>query len=373
MDPHRPWFVIAGGGTGGHLYPGLSVMNAIRRGRPDVDVTVFGTPRMIDQTLVEPRGFELVKQDVLPFTLKPWRWPTFLAAWSRSRRAARRRFVKRRPAAVLGLGGYAAGPPVVAAARLKIPTAIFNPDAVPGRANRWMGSRVNEVYVQWEATEDHFPRARAIYCTGCPIRPEFESADRSRAVKKLKLDPAKHTLLITGASQGARSINLAVVELMDVLAAATDWQVVHLTGPSDLELCRNEYKTAGVDARSIAFTERMPDCMAAADLVISRAGASTLAEITAMRLPSILMPYPHDRRKHQLANAHVLADENAAELVIDTNDPKQNAAALKAVLIPLMRSQQHRQRLSRAVASLGRLDAADVMARRLLELAGLTP
>lgn len=371
MASDHPWFVIAGGGTGGHLYPGLAAMQAVRSWRPEIDVTVFGTPRSIDRKLVEPRGFELVAQDVRPFTKRPWRWPAFLAAWTRSKRRARQRFRDRRPAAVLGLGGYAAAPAVVAAAGLGIPTAIFNPDATPGRANRWLASRVDRVFVQWESTGDLFPRARQVSCTGCPIRPEFDRVDRDAARQSLDLDPDKKVLLVTGASQGARSINMAMMELFDLWESWPDWQIVHLTGDNDLAECRDRYHKAGIDARTIAFTEKMPQCMAAADLIICRAGASTLAEISAMRLAAVLMPYPFDRQRHQLANARVLVDERAAELVEDTADPARNAAALREVLPSLMRSDQHRQRLSRAVASIGHLEAAQAMAQHLLDLAGM--
>lgn len=369
MDDDRPWFVIAGGGTGGHLYPGLAVAEALRADRPEFDVTVFGTPRPIDERLVAPRGFELVKQSVRAFPRKPWQWPGFLMAWRRSTALVKARFSERRPAMVLGLGGYAAGPPITVARRLGIPTAIFNPDAVPGRANKLLGSQVDRVFVQWEETAEHFERAKDVHCTGCPIRPGFAEAKREASIEKLKLDPDKKTLLITGASQGARSINLAAVMLAEEFKARPDWQIVHLTGEADLAACRERYRKAGVQAKTIDFTENMPACMAAADLIVSRAGASTLAEISVMRLASILMPYPYDRKKHQLANARVLVKANATELVEDTGDPKANARVLGPVLQRLMHSDEHRRRLSRAVTALGKTNAAEMIAGELFEMA----
>ncbi|MFQ5424547.1 MAG: glycosyltransferase [Phycisphaerae bacterium] len=377
MDSDRPWFVLAGGGTGGHLYPGLAVIEVIRSLYPRAEVTVFGTSRVIDRKLVAARGYELVPQDVKVLTLKPWRWPGFLGAWRRSRRVARDRFQSRRPAVILGLGGYAAGPPVVAAAKLRIPSAIFNPDAIPGRANRWLGSRVDRVFVQWQATGDRFPRARDVRCTGCPVRSDFTRVDRAKACAALRLDADKPVLLITGASQGAHSLNATVSDLCEHRCRDADmellkrWQVVHLTGRADLELCRKTYKACGITARTYTFIEEMHLCMAAADLIISRAGASTLAEITVMRRPAILMPYPYDRKRHQLANARVLVDENAAELVEDSTNPVDNAVRLREVLLPLLRSEQHRHRLARAAASMGRLNAAENVAHNLLEMAGL--
>lgn len=369
MASSKPWFVIAGGGTGGHLYPGLTVAESIRALQSDFEVTVFGTARPIDRKLTEARGYELVVQDVQPFPTSPWEWPKFLTAWSRSVKRARGRFQARSPAVVFGLGGYAAGPPIVAAAKLGVPTAIFNPDAVPGRANRRLASRVNRVFVQWDPTAHQFKKAKTVLCTGCPVRPAFATATREQGCRALKLDPDRPTLLITGASQGAHSINAAMMELFDLWRVATDWQVVHLTGQTDLEECRTKYKENGVDARVLAYTEQMAYCMAASDMAISRAGASTLAELTAMSLPSILMPYPFDRKKHQLANAKVLVDEGAAVLVEDMNDAKANSDRLREELRSLMRSEESRRRMARCAGALGRVDAADAIAAQLLDLA----
>jgi UDP-N-acetylglucosamine--N-acetylmuramyl-(pentapeptide) pyrophosphoryl-undecaprenol N-acetylglucosamine transferase len=369
MASNKPWFVVAGGGTGGHLYPGLAVAEALQALQPDIEVCVFGTPRPIDKRLTDDRGYELVPQDVRPFTTKPWEWPGFLMAWSRSVRRASERFLTRPPAVVFGLGGYAAGPGVVAAAKLGFPVAIFNPDAVPGRANRRLASRADRVFVQWEETIDRFRHAADVRCTGCPIRPAFAKAAPEKGYRTFKLDPDKHTLLITGASQGARSINAAVMELVDLWRVAKDWQIIHLTGPADLDICRAKYEECGVAVRALAYTEHMAYCMAIADLVISRAGAGTLAEITAMGKPSVLMPYPFDRKQHQLANAKVLVKNHAAVLVLDSNDAKDNAARLQEELRDLMRSEERRRTLGRRAGALGRIDAAEVIARELFELA----
>jgi UDP-N-acetylglucosamine--N-acetylmuramyl-(pentapeptide) pyrophosphoryl-undecaprenol N-acetylglucosamine transferase len=365
----RPWFVIAGGGTGGHLYPGLAVAQALQSLQPDFEISVFGTTRPIDQQLTQPLNYELVQQDVRAFPNSPLKVFGFLRSWRRSVKEARRRFEQRPPAMVLGLGGYAAGPPVVVAAKLGIPTAIFNPDAVPGRANKRLGSRVNKVFVQWEDTREAFPRAREVICTGCPIRPEFSQASRELGCRSLKLDADRPALLITGASQGAHSINMAALELMQLWRVADRWQIIHLTGQADEEICKSAYRKARVDARVIAYTEHMPRLMAASDLVVSRAGASTLAEITAMGLPSVLMPYPFDKKKHQLANARVLTDAHAAELVEDTNDPQDNARRLLELLRDLMKSDLRRKRMATAAKALSRADAADAMASILFDMA----
>ncbi len=372
MSTEKPWFVIAGGGTGGHLYPGLAVAEALTAIRPEFEVCVFGTPRPIDRRLTEPRKIELVAQSVRPLPRKkPWQFFGFLADWIRSVREAKKRFRKRPPAVVLGLGGYAAAPPIVAACRLRIPTALFNPDALPGLSNRRLASRVDRIFVQWRETADHFKDASKVRCTGCPIRSGFLQIKRDEAIAALKLDAQRKTLLVTGASQGAWSINAAVLRLCDLFNELGDWQIIHLTGDQDLELCRRQYAAARVPALTLAFTENMPACMAAADLIVSRAGASTLAEITAMGLPSILMPYPYDRQKHQLANARMLEDCNAAVVVEDTGDPAQNADNLRIPLRKLMASAVHREHMAEVAGASGRLDAAQSIAEGLLHLAGL--
>jgi UDP-N-acetylglucosamine--N-acetylmuramyl-(pentapeptide) pyrophosphoryl-undecaprenol N-acetylglucosamine transferase len=370
MTRTRPRFILAGGGTGGHLYPGLAVAHSLRTLQSDFEIVVFGTNRPIDQKLCETRGYELVPQSVqpMPSGYNPAAWWRFFRAWRASLRAARQRCVQRPPVVVLGLGGYAAAPPIIAAAKLGIPTALFNPDALPGRANRRLIPRVDRVFVQWERTADLLGGGPTVRVTGCPVRAEFLTVRREEAIRALKLDPEKKTMLVTGASQGSRSINATMLKLIDLWRVAKDWQLIHLAGEADFETCRVEYLGHGVSARVLAFTEQMWLCMAAADLIVSRAGASTLAEVTAVGRASVLLPYPFDRLQHQKDNAAVLAEARAAEVVEDANDAVANARRLLPVLRDLMKSDETRRRMARASAALGRADAADSMAAQLLEL-----
>ncbi|MBX3396287.1 MAG: UDP-N-acetylglucosamine--N-acetylmuramyl-(pentapeptide) pyrophosphoryl-undecaprenol N-acetylglucosamine transferase [Phycisphaerae bacterium] len=371
MGDNRPLMVLAGGGTGGHLYPGLAVIEAMRQLRPDFDFVVYGTTRPIDRKLTEHRKIPLIEQSVQGIPKRIGQvWP-FIKGWFTSVKIAKRNFRERPPAVVLGLGGYAAGPPLTAAISLKIPTAIFNPDAVPGVANRRYAPKVSRVFVQWRETIDSLGRMSHVYCTGCPVRPEFASVTRDNGIKALKLDPAKKTLLITGASQGAWSINASVVELIDLWRDHPDWQIVHLTGTADLTMCREKYAAAKYPAVTLAFTEHMHLCMAASDLILSRAGASTLAEITALGKPSVLMPYPFDKKKHQLANARVLASASGAVIVDDSNNPAANAKLLRRELGDLMKSEHRRARMGEIAAAMGRHDAAARIAQGLLEIAGM--
>lgn len=358
---------FAGGGTGGHLYPGLAVANAVVQLRPDALVTFFTTNRPLDAEILGRTSFGRQPQSVQPFTLRPTRWLSFWRAWRESVRAARRAFEQRRPAAVLGLGGYAAGPPVVAAHALGIRSAILNPDAIPGRANRFLAGRVDRVFAQWAASRGHFPaRAGLVQVTGCPIRAEFSHADGAASRARFGLDPRRPMLLVTGASQGARTINEAMYEVWPRFAALhAEWQLVHLTGAADEATAREAYARSGPGVKVLAFTHEMAGLLAAADMVVSRAGASTLAELAALGKPSILLPYPYHKDDHQTANARVLLEAGAALLVRDMRDTQRTSPALFDALHQLADADR-RAAFARAAHGLGLPHAARDVAEWLL-------
>lgn len=358
-------YVFAGGGTGGHLFPGLAVAEALRRREPDAVITFFTTSRPLDRELLGHTPYAQVAQTVRPLTLRPWRWPGFWRAWCTSVAAARA-FLREHPArAVLGLGGYAAGPPVVAARHLGVRTAILNPDAVPGRANRYLARRADLVVLQWEVSRRYFPARAHCHALGCPIRAGFAAADRDEGRRRFGLDQRRPLLLVTGASQGARTVNEALWAVWPEFARRhPDWQLLHLTGPADEAAARAAYAAAGVAAVVLPFTHEMPLALAAADVVVSRAGASTLAEVTALGKPAILLPYPHHRDRHQHANARVLVAAGAALLVDDRRSADLNAAPLLAALEELAGAER-RAAMAAATKSLARVDAADAVARWL--------
>ena len=335
------------------------------------------TGRPFDRQVLEPRGYQATPQVVRPLARRPTDWWGFFRAWRAACSQVRDRFRARRPVLVVGSGGYAAGPPLKVAQKMGIPTALLNPDALPGRANRFLSRRARLIFAQWAVTRRRFPAGAPVQVTGCPVRVEFTCASRQEGLAALDLDPARRTLLVTGASQGARTINLAMVELAGFLAeAAADrdgvaWQVLHLSGPADRQGVADAYAVAGVPATVLAFTERMASAMAAADLIVSRAGASTLAEITALGRPSILLPYPYHRDRHQRANAGVLAEAGAAVLLTDRVDPPANAAQLRPVLGDLMRDPDKLGRMSETAKGLGTPSAAQTVADLLRTAAGL--
>lgn len=361
-------FVFAGGGTGGHLYPGLAVAESIRQLDPAASITFFTTERPLDCQLLAKTPHEQHPQPVQPFTLHPLRFPGFWRRWRQSVADAKAVFRSQRPRAVLGLGGYAAGPPVVAARAMGLRTAILNPDAVPGRANRYLARHADLVVLQWDESRSHFASETRCEAWGCPVRTAFRDVQclAGRQHFGLDEDPERPVLLVTGASQGAHTVNEVMKRFWpEFVPEYPNWQLLHLTGPADEQQVRNSYDQAGVPAKVQSFTHEMPLAIAAADLVVCRAGASTLAELTALGKPGILMPYPYHRDRHQHANAQVLVDQGAAVCIEDRIDAEQNIDALRQAVEPLT-DVRMRERMSSCAAAMGRSDAAEVVARWLL-------
>jgi UDP-N-acetylglucosamine--N-acetylmuramyl-(pentapeptide) pyrophosphoryl-undecaprenol N-acetylglucosamine transferase len=355
-------YVLAGGGTGGHLFPGLAVAAALRAIEPDAIVSFFTTTRALDRELLGRTPYAQIQQTVHPFTVRPWRLPAFLSAWFTNVAAASAYLKEHRPRAVLGLGGYAAGPPVVAACRLGIRTAILNPDAKPGRANRFLASRVDLAVLQWEISRQYLPERAHCHALGCPIRAEFAAPiDPAEARQRFELDRHRPVLLVTGASQGARSVNQTICRVWpEFVARHPEWQLLHLTGAADEAETGSAYAATGQTAgavRVVAFVHEMWLALTAADLVVSRAGASTLAEITALGKPAILLPYPYHKDRHQHANAQVLVDAGAAVLIEDHKTAEANHRPTLAALERLS-DDRPREQMAQAARRLGRPTAA---------------
>lgn len=359
---------VAGGGTGGHLFPALAVIKALRGRLANLDITWLTTTRPIDSKVLSQNRISYLAQPVKPFSSKPWHWPGFWLAWRRSVALAKQTLQDTAADVVLGTGGYAAGPAMLAAKQLGLPAGMLNPDATPGLANRTMSKHATKVFVQWEVTRQFFATNQA-EVTGCPIRQDFLKADKARGCEVFQLDAGRPVLLVNGGSQGSRNINLAMLELIPWMRQNfASWQVLHVTGQADYEQVARSYESLQ-GWTAVAFTDEMPAALAAAELVISRAGASTLAEITALGKPSILLPYPYDRKKHQNDNAAVLRKVGAATIIDDKLNGPANAAALKEPLQTLLSDSDKRQAMAQASRRLGRPDAADQIAEAILKLA----
>ena len=376
-ETDSPTILFAGGGTGGHLYPGIAVAESLRRIAPNVRPLFLCTQREIDRVILEPTGFEFIPQPIVPPVKTVGGLLRFWKGWRETRDLVKKVLKDRHPVAALGLGGYAAGVAIKEAAAKKIPCSLINPDVIPGKANQFLMRSVQTVCCQFHATADHVDSSKKakLKITGCPIRADMrELPARVDAARRLNLDPTLRILVVTGASLGALTVNEAVLALLERVSFG-GWQVLHLSGREQADAVRAGYRALSdkgiqVAARVVDFTPAMADVWAVADLAICRAGASSCAELTACGVPSILLPYPYHHDMHQRANARVLADAGAAVLVDDEKDRKKNADKLRPILEPLLSDAARRRSMSVAAKSLGKPDAADTVARVLLDLIG---
>src|SRR5687768_14310039 len=352
--------LLAGGGTGGHLYPGIAVAESLRAALPGVRPVFLCTTREIDRVILEPTGFEFIPQPIVPPVKTVGGLLRFWKSWRETKDLVRTTLRDRRPAAVLGLGGYAAGVAVKVASQRGIPTAVLNPDVIPGKANQYLMQYVNWVCCQFDATADYVSSSdkRKLTVTGCPIRSDIRTLPpRAEAAARLGLNPALQTLVVTGASLGAQTVNEAAVDMLGGITLR-GWQVLHLSGRDHADAVRAGYRATSIPARVIDFTPAMADVWATADLAVSRSGASSCAELTACGVPSVLMPYPFHKDMHQRANAKVLANAGAAVVVDDEKDRKKNAEKLRPIVEPLLADAEKRRAMADAAKALGRPDAA---------------
>ena len=252
--------------------------------------------------------------------------------------------------------------------RKKIPTALLNPDVVPGEANKLLMKRTAAVCCQFEQTAEHVdPALRSkLKVTGCPIRTDIRQLPpRDQAARRLGLDPAMNTLVVTGASLGAQTVNEAVLTMLGEMTLR-GWQILHLSGRDHAAAVRAGYREIQTPAVIIDFTPAMADVWAVADLAISRSGAQQLRlRLTACGIPSILLPYPYHKDMHQRANANVLVETGAAVLVDDEKDARKNAQKLQVVIEPLLYDADKRREMSHSARNLGKPDAAENVAHSL--------
>ncbi|HUO08643.1 MAG TPA: UDP-N-acetylglucosamine--N-acetylmuramyl-(pentapeptide) pyrophosphoryl-undecaprenol N-acetylglucosamine transferase [Phycisphaerae bacterium] len=381
--------VMAGGGTGGHLYPGLAVAEALRslaeaKGM-GLELTWAATPRAVDQRLLSGFGEGYVKQPVQPLVKSIGKLIGFVKGWRESCGIWGRRFMspEQRPDCVVALGGYAAGPAAYVAGKRGVPVVLLNPDALPGLANRFLIKRATTVVTQWawgaagvggrEYAKHIKGKVKAL---GCPIRAELVGRSREEGAARLGIDAGKKTLVVTGASLGAKTINEAVLVFLETAAhrealVAGGWQIVHLAGVEQAEGVRAAYaKWPEVHVKVIDYCDDMASVWAVADAAIARAGASTCAELTACGVPAILLPYPFHKDMHQKANAMELVRAGAAFIVDDAKEASANASAIKPALESLLYDEELRDRMAEAARVVGKPGAAVEIAKEILALVG---
>ena len=350
--------ILAGGGTGGHVIPALAIANQLKK-TYDAEVLFIGTSRGIENRLVPAAGFplQLVRVGALKNVSLMTRLKTAFdlprALWD-----AGRMLNQFAPDVVIGVGGYASGPAMLAAVLKHIPTLAFEPNVVPGFANRVVAKFVSAAAVHFEETAKYFRHAEV---TGVPVRQAFFEIAPKRG--------GMPTVLVFGGSQGAHAINEAMIRCLPVLQReAPDIHILHQTGERDYNDALAAYRGGGESAEVFKFIEDMPAAFARADLVVCRSGASTVAEIAAAGKPAVFVPFPRAADDHQRINAEVLARHGAAVVV---EESKLEGVWLAETIAALLQDSHRRQQMSHAARELAHPNAAQDIAAMAARVSGI--
>ncbi len=360
----RRTVLIAGGGTGGHLMPALAIADALLEHAPGVEPVLIGAVRGVEARILPTRDFRFHLLPSEPIYRRIWwknfRWP-FVAG--RLLRAVSRVFETEQPAAVLGTGGYASGPVVWWGARHRIATAIQEQNAYPGLATRWLSRRVRHVYLGLPEAKRllRFGPATEVFDTGNPIAPPSPER-RPSARAKFGLNGGRTVILLTGGSQGALALNTAIAGWLDAGGPA-DAELIWVTGRGSFDQFSRYHRPPHVQV--VDFLDPMADAYAVADLVVSRAGMITVAELCAWGLPNILIPLPTAAADHQTHNARVLAEAGASLLLPQAELTPER---LRHVVTDLLRDAVRRKQMAERALARGRPHSAREIVSKLLTL-----
>ncbi len=359
--------LIAGGGTGGHLYPGIAVAREIMTRVPGAQVTFVGTAAGIESRVIPREGFAL--EAIRSAGLKGKSVASLargIGLLPASAIDAWHVISRRRPSIVIGVGGYSSGPVVLLAAVRGIPTMLMEQNAMPGVTNRLLARFVRAAAVTYDESSRFF--AGRAFLAGNPVRPEFLGGEHDEHGSPRDLDDRRAArVLVFGGSQGAHAINVAMVEAAPRLAAAAPGlEITHQTGERDVQMVRDGYRRAGLQVRVEPFLYAIDREMRAADLVVCRAGATTLAELTAAGRPSILIPLPTATDDHQRKNAGALVVKGAARMI---EQRSLTGELLASEIVAMAQNDAERMTMSAAARRMAKPDAAKVIVDRVLELA----
>lgn len=349
--------LFAGGGTGGHLYPGLTVAERLRD--EGVEVHFFGTRRGVESDIVPRFGFPLHVVRAGKLSRQPLQALKGVLETAIGFAQCLGWLLHHRPDLIVGTGGFVSAPVALAGAALGVRLMVLEQNAVPGKVTRLLAHFARHVCVQFPESARWLPGKRTLV-TGNPVRPELLSCTQEEGRKRLELAPDRPCLLVTGGSQGAVSLNRAVLASLERWSGK-EWTVLHLTGPRHLEdVERSRRATELLDYRPVGYLDDMAAALASANLVVCRSGATTLAEVTARGLPAILVPYPHAAEDHQRLNARAAVATGAALLLEDS----EAEARLGEMVEELFDSREKMASMAEASRALGKPEATD----QILEL-----
>lgn len=363
---HKIKVIISGGGTGGHVFPAIAIANALKALVPGIEILFIGARDKMEMEKVPAAGYPIEGLWISGFqrnlTFKNLSFPlkVISSLWK-----ARKIIKKFNPDVVVGVGGFASGPVLRLATSKGIPTVIQEQNSFPGITNRLLSGKVNKICVAFEGLEKYFPSEK-IVLTGNPVRKEVIEITglREEALKYFGLDPAKKTILVIGGSQGALAINKGIHSGMDQFSG-NHIQVIWQTGRFYKAIAQAALTEKGSnDVKAVVFIDRMDYAYAAADIVISRAGAIAISEICAVGKPSILVPLPTAAEDHQSKNANALVEKNAAILIRDHETEK----LLVQTAIQLLTDENRQAEMRRNLLKISRTDAAEQIAGVILKL-----
>lgn len=354
--------IVAGGGTGGHLFPGIAVATAVRERLEGSRVLFIGTSRLLDQQALAGLGFELaaLKCGGVKGLGVGGRFRSLLMMPGAVAEAVRllRRF---RPNLVFGVGGYVTGPVLLAARMLRVPIAIHEQNSVPGMANRLAGKLADRVFISLPCSPP-FP-ARKTIMTGNPLRREI-----LQAANREKQGDATPTLLVLGGSQGAHRVNVLMMEAMELLQAqGLNLRLIHQTGAADREQVANWYARLGIDAKVESFIRDMAWAYSRADLAVSRAGATTCAELAAMGLPALLIPYPFAADNHQATNGEYYQKGNGCKVLRESG---LTGEILAATISQHLHNREELHTMAANMKTMAKPDATERIVDECMRLAG---
>jgi UDP-N-acetylglucosamine--N-acetylmuramyl-(pentapeptide) pyrophosphoryl-undecaprenol N-acetylglucosamine transferase len=358
--------IISGGGTGGHIFPAIAIAKTIQSRKPDAEILFVGAEGKMEMEKVPAAGFKIVGLPIVGIqrrlTLKNLAVPFKLLS---SMIKARRILKDFKPDIAIGVGGYASGPLLRAATGKGIKTLIQEQNSYPGITNKILSSKVDRICVAYEGLEKYFPKEK-IVITGNPVRPEVTKLEGKleRAQEQFQLDRSKKTILVIGGSLGARTINLAIRRWAEDIVKE-GYQLIWQTGKSYIETAQTFVKDHNLkDVHVFEFIREMDLAYAAADIIVSRAGAMSIAELCLVRKPSIFIPSPNVSEDHQTKNAMALVQRNAAVLVKDVD--AQND--LKKEILALITNDQKMTQCAANMAALGFPDAAEAIVAEVFAL-----
>jgi UDP-N-acetylglucosamine--N-acetylmuramyl-(pentapeptide) pyrophosphoryl-undecaprenol N-acetylglucosamine transferase len=361
--------VFMGGGSGGHLYPALAIAERVRDEAPDARFVYLCSQREIDAQILSAEGAEFVPVPARSPGRSPGSVVRFLRSWGPSVRAARGVFRQlkdeRRTVVPVAMGGFVAAPCVMGARAEKLDVLMANLDAVPGLANRWIARRAHTIVTAAPVEGRDWRRIAPVV-----RRAAVPSAPPADCRRRFGLDPSTPTLLVTGGSQGARTLNDLATTLADQSPSPLRaWQVIHQTGRGANPDIPGAYERAGVRAWVGAFIEDMASAWGAADLAIARSGAGSVAEAWASATPCVFLPYPYHKDQHQKRNARPLVEAGACVVIEDRLDPARTLEGSSGALADLLASPDRRESMRSAFEALGPADGAGRLARLVLDRA----